>query len=208
MSSDDDLPFAMQSSSRRADSTPLTAVDTERLLDGHGAHREAPAMQHAIAGLLDSAAGPANDQELAGEAAAVAAFVQATERSRSARFRVRARPGQAIAAGIAAAVVFAFSGAAVANALPAPIQELAHTTFGAPAPQPSAPLPKATAPSGPLPKATVPSGRPAPAVSSGSRHGKARAVGKKASPKALPHGKAKGKEGHPARPSAPGHQQG
>ncbi len=200
MSSDDDLPFAMQSISRRADSAPLTSVDTERLLDGHRAHRDATAVQHAIAGLLDSAAGPANDQELAGEFTAVAAFVQASgERTaRSARFRARVRPGQAIAVGIAAAVVVAFSGAAAANALPAPIQELAHTTFGAPAPQPSAQLPKAT----------VPSGTPAPAATSGSRHGKARAVGKKASPKALAHGKAKGKEGHPTRPSAPGHQKG
>jgi hypothetical protein len=194
MSADGDLPFAMQSFSRQRGSTPLTAADTERLLAGHGAHREAPAVQHAIARLLDSAAGPANDQELAGEVAAVAAFVVATgERAaRSARFRVRARRGQAIAAGIAAAVVVAFSGAAAADALPAPIQELAHRTFGVPAPRPSAPLPKAT----------LPSGTPAPAASPGSRHGKAKAVGKKASPKASAHGKAKGK----AVP--PGHQKG
>jgi hypothetical protein len=184
MSADDDLPYAMQSFSRQGSSTPLTAADTERLLDGHGAPREAPAVQHAIAGLLDSAAGPPKDQELAGEVTAVAAFVQATgERAaRSARFRARARPGQAIAAGIAAAVVVAFSGAAAADALPAPIQELAHRTFGAPAPRPSAPLPKAT----------VPSATPAPAASPGSRHGKAKALGKKASPKASAHSTAKG----------------
>ena len=194
MSADGDLPSAMQSFSRRRGSTPLTAADTERLLTGHEVHPEAPAVQHAIADLLDSAAGPAKDQELAGEAAAVAAFVLATgERTaRSARFRAHARRGQAIAAGVAAAVVVAFSGAAAADALPAPIQELAHRTFGAPAPRPSAPLPKAT----------LPSGTPAPAASPGSRHGKAKALGKKASPKALAHGKAKGK----AVP--PGHQKG
>jgi hypothetical protein len=194
MSADGDLPFAMQSFSRQEFGTPLTAADTERLLDGHGAHRQAPAVQHALAGLLYSAAGPANDKELAGEVTAVASFVQATgERAaRSARFRPRARPGQAVAAGIAAAVVVAFSGAAAANALPGPIQELAHRTFGAPAPRSSAPLPKATAPSG----------TPAPAASPGSRHGKAKAPGKKAS--AHGTGKAKAK----AKAVPPGHQKG
>ena len=200
MSADGDLPFAMRSFSRQVDSTPLTAVDTERLLDGHGAHREAPAVQHAIAGLLDSAAGPANDQELAGEVTAVAAFVQATgERAaRPARFRARARPGQAIAAAIAAAVVLGFSGAAAANALPAPIQELAHRTFGAPAPRPSAPLPEVT----------VPSGTPAPAASPASQHGKAKAVGKKASPKAVAHSTAKGNGKGKGKTVPPGHQKG
>lgn len=201
MSADGDLPSAMQSFSRRRGSTPLTAADTERLLTGHEVHPEAPAVQHAIAELLDRAAGPAKDQELAGEAAAVAAFVLAAgERTtRSARFRTHARRGQAIAAGVAAAVVVAFSGAAAADALPAPIQELAHRTFGAPAPRHSAPLPKATLPSG----TPVPATSPSPE----SRHGKAKAPGKKtpgkkASPKATAPGKAKGK----AVP--PGHQKG
>jgi hypothetical protein len=200
MSADGDLPFAMQSFSRQAGRTPLTADDTERLLDGHGAPREAPTVQHAIAGLLGSAAGPPNDHELAGEVAAVTAFVQVTgERAaRSARFRARPRRGQAIAAGIAAAVIVAFSGAAAADALPAPIQELAHRTFGAPAARPTAPLPKATVP--------VPSGRPAPAASPGSQHSKTKAPGKKASPKALAHGKGKGKGKEKAVP--PGHQKG
>jgi hypothetical protein len=200
MSADDDLPYAMQSFSRRAGSTPLTAADTERLLDGHGAHREAPAVQHAIAGLLGSAAGPPKDQELAGEVAAVTAFVLATGEhgARSARFRARPRRGQVVAAGIAAAVVVAFSGAAAADALPAPIQELAHRTFGAPTPRSSAPLPKAT----------VPSGTPAPTASPGSRHGKAKAPGKKASPKALAHGTAKGKGKGKGKAVPPGHQKG
>lgn len=195
MSADDDLPFAMQSFPRQSGSTPLTAADTERLLDGHGAPREAPAVQHAIAELLGSAAGPPNDQELAGEVAAVTAFVQATgERAaRSERFRARLRRGQVIAAGIAAALVVAFSGAAAANALPAPVQELAHRTFGAPAPRPSAPLPKATRPAV----------TPTPAASHGSQHGKAKAPGKK---KASAHGNAKGKEKVKAVP--PGHQKG
>jgi len=193
MSADGDLPTAMES---QGGSTPLTAVDTERLLAGHGADREAPAVQHAIAGLLDSAAGPAHDKELAGEGTAVAAFLQATgERAaRSARSRARARRGQAIAVGIAAAVVVGFSGAAAADALPAPIQELAHRTFGAPAPRPSAILPGAT----------PPTGTPAPAASRVTKHGKPKAPGKKASPKALAHGKGKGK----GKAVPPGHEKG
>jgi hypothetical protein len=202
MSAEGDLPCAMQSFSRQSGGTPLTAADAERLLDGHGAPREAPAVQHAIAGLLGSAAGPPKDQELAGEVAAVTAFVQASaERAaRPARFRARSRRGQAIAAGIAAALVVAFSGAATANVLPTPIQELAHRTFGAPAPRPSAPLPKATRPVG----------TPTPAASHGSQHGKAKAPAKKAklkaSPKASAHGNAKGKGKAKAVP--PGHQKG
>ena len=194
MSADGDLPSAMQSSSRQGGSTPLTSVDTERLLDGQGAHREAPAVQHAIAWMLDSAAGPACGQELAGQVAAVAAFQQATgERAaRSARFRARARRGPAIAAGIAAAAVVAFSGAAAANALPVPVQELAHRTFGAPAPPPPAPLPKPTRPAS----------TPSPAASPGSEHGKAKTSGKKAPHKAQATGKAKGQ----AKPH--GHQKG
>jgi hypothetical protein len=182
-----DLTSAMQPFSRRRGGRPLTAADTERLLAGRGVHPQAPAVQHALAGLLHSAAGPASDQELTGEAAAVAVFALATgeHAARSARFRARARRGPAIAAGIAAAVVVAFSGAAAADALPAPIQELAHTAFGAPAPRHPTPLPKAT----------PPSSQPAPAASPSpkSQHGKAKAPGKKASPGAPPRGKAKRK---------------
>jgi hypothetical protein len=203
MSPDNGLPSAMQSFSRRRGSQPLTAADTERLLAGHGVHPEAPAVQHALAGLLDSAAGPARDQELAGEAAAVATFVLATgERAaRSAQFRARTRRGQAIVAGIAAAVVVGFSAAAAADALPAPIQELAHTAFGAPAPRHPAPLPKATPPSSP----PAPAANPSPH----SPNGKAKAPGKKASPNEPARGKATGKAvppGHQKTTVPPGHQ--
>jgi hypothetical protein len=114
--------------------------------------------------------GPPSYQELAGEVTAVAAFVLATSQrpTHSARaWRVRA-----IAAGIAASAVVAFSGAAAANALPAPIQELAHTTFDAPAPRPPAPLPRATPPAGKL--------APMPSPSSTSQQAKAKAPKAKA----------------------------
>ncbi len=167
MSADDGLPFAMQSLSRQEFSAPLSSADTERLLDGHGPHGEAPAVQHAIAGLLGSAAGPASDRELAGEVTAAAAFAWAVgERAaRPARSRVRARRGPAVVAGIAAAIVVAFSGAAAANALPVPVQHLAHTAFGAPAPRhpaPRHPAPRHPAPRhpAPLPEPTRPAGTP------------------------------------------------
>jgi hypothetical protein len=194
-----DLTSAMQPFSHRRGGRPLTAADTERLLARRGVHPETPAIQHALAGLLDSAAGPASDQELTGEAAAVAAFVLATgeHAARSAQFRARVRRGPAIAAGIAAAVVVAFSGAAAADALPAPIQELAHTTFGAPAPRHPAPLPKAT-PSSSQP--TSPQPTPAASPSPNSHHGKAKAPGKKAPPSGPARGKAKRKA------VLPGHQ--
>ena len=216
MSPGHDLPSARRSAARSAGRRPLTAADTERLLAGHEARPEAATAHHLLAGLLDSAAGPASDQELAGEVAAVAAFVLVSGGGapRSAWFRragaggvasvagragAVGRRGPVIAAGIAAAMVVGLSGAAAADALPAPIQELAHATFGAPAPWHSVPPPRTT----------VPSGSPGPVTSPGlkSPPGKAKAKGKaKASEKASPspnglaHGKKKGKV------VPPGHQ--
>ena len=201
MSPGHDLPSARRSAARSAGRRPLTAADTERLLAGHEARPEAATAHHLLAGLLDSAAGPASDQELAGEVAAVAAFVLVSGGGapRSAWFREAGRRGPVIAAGIAAAFVVGLAGAAAADALPAPIQELAHATFGAPAPRHSVPPPRTT----------VPSGSPGPVTSPGlkSPPGKAKAKGKaKASEKASPspnglaHGKKKGKV------VPPGHQ--
>jgi hypothetical protein len=198
-----DFPSGMQPISRRTgpdDSLLLTAADTDRLLARHEAHFEAPPVQHAIAGLLDIAAGPPSHQELAGEVAAVATFVLAT--SQRATRPARAGRGRIIAAGIAASAVVAFSGAAAANALPAPIQEVAHTTFGAPAPRPPAPLPTATPPAGQ--PAPTPSPRPAsqqakakaPATKA-SKAPPAKAPAAKAPPKGAAQAKPKGKAGPP-----------
>jgi hypothetical protein len=117
MSPHGDLPSAMHPWSRRADSQSLTTADAERLLTRRGTHPEAPAIQHALAGLLDSATGPPSDQELAGEMAAVAAFVLVTSQRdvRGARRRIRfwsfARNGHAVAAAVGSAIALAFSGA-------------------------------------------------------------------------------------------------
>lgn len=128
-------PTAGRSASQR-----LSAADAERLIARHWAHPEAPDEQHALAAVFDSATAPATDQELAGEVDAVAEFVLATcERAARAVSEVRSRRGVggrkwAITAGIVAVSVMGFSGAAVADALPGPVQELAHKALDAPAP--------------------------------------------------------------------------
>ena len=208
MSPGHDLPSARQPSARRAGSQPLTAADTERLLTGHGAWPEAASTHHLIAGLLDSAAGPASDQELAGEVAAVAAFVLVSggRAPRSAWVRGAAaagRRGPVIAAGIAAAFVVGLSGAAAADALPSPIQELAHMTFGAPAPRHSVPLPRATVPSSSPAPVPSPGVKSQPGKANANANAKAKGKAKasaKPSPNGLTHGKKNGKT------APPGHQ--
>jgi hypothetical protein len=219
MSPGHDLPFARRPSPPQAGNQPLTAADTERLLAGYGARPEAATTHHLLAGLLDSAAGPASDQELAGEVAAVAAFVLASGGRPAGRAGAAGRAGPAgragaagrrgpvFAAGIAAAIVVGLSGAAAADALPAPIQELAHMTFGAPAPRHSVPLPRATVSSGsPVPVASPGlKSQPGKANAKGNAKGNANAKGKaKASAKPSPNGLTHGKKNGKTVP--PGHQ--
>jgi hypothetical protein len=205
MSPGHDLPSARRRSARRAGNRPLTAADTERLLEGYGLRPETATTHHLLAGVLDSAAGPASDQELAGEVAAVAAFVLVSggRAPRSGRLGAAGRRGTVIAAGIAAALVVGLSGAAAADALPRPIQELAHTTFGAPAPRPSVQLPNATVSSGSPVPATSPSLKSPPGkanakgnANANAAKGKAKASAKP-SPNGLTHGKKNGKTAPP-----------
>src|SRR5215472_16632323 len=124
-------------------SSPEEAM-TERLLAGRGAGPGAPSGHQALERVLAAASRPATRRELSGEAAAVAAFVLAARTNGSgARHR---RPGRRLAArrpayklpAIAAALMMmmflVIGGTAAAGALPEPLQRLAHTTFGAPAP--------------------------------------------------------------------------
>lgn len=136
----EDLSPAENLPSGQLVSRRLSAADAERLIVRHWAHPEAGAEQHRLAALLDSVTAPPTDQELSGQAAAVAAFVLVTG-DRAARSRRDAsRRVMGITAGIVAVSMAAgFSGAAAADALPGPVQELAHQTFGAPAPGPSVP---------------------------------------------------------------------
>ncbi len=123
------------------------AACAEGLLVGRGVAPGAPVGQQALARMLAIAASPATDRELAGEAAAVAAFARVTSYpgSRHPGARPRTVPASRRLARLTlalAACVTALGGTAAAvGALPAPIQEVAHVTFGAPAPHHSVPVP-------------------------------------------------------------------
>jgi hypothetical protein len=140
MSYEGDLPPAEDLLYRQPASRRLSDADAERLIVWHWAHPEAGAEQHRLAELFDSVTAPATDEELSGQAAAVAAFAVVVG-GRSARSRGGAsRRAMGITAGIVALSITAgFSGAAAADVLPGPIQELAHQTLGAPAPGRAAP---------------------------------------------------------------------
>ena len=129
---------------RAARRSPDEAI-AERLLTGQDPGPGASPAQHALELALLAAARPGTERELSGESAAVAAFVLAAKTS-GARARPRTVPSgrkvPVMAAGIMTTVMVAICGTAVAGALPAPLQRLAHTTFGAPAPgQPGRPAP-------------------------------------------------------------------
>jgi hypothetical protein len=127
---------------------PLSAAAAEELLAGQGAAPGAPAGQHALARVLEVAAGPPTDQELADEAAYVATFVLATSRVGALRavlshvLRVFAQ----LAVTVAAMAIVVGATAAYTGQLPGRLQEMAHAALDAPAPRhasPSSPLPRA-----------------------------------------------------------------
>ena len=105
----------------------------------------APPELHDLARMLDAAAGPGEPGDLAGEAAARAAFSRlpspaGTSRAapRSARHRLTERPARGRLP-LAAALAMAAAGlgsatAAYVGVLPSPIQHLAHVVIGAPPP--------------------------------------------------------------------------
>jgi len=124
-------------------SSPEEAM-AERLLAGRGAGPGAPSGHQAVERVLAAAARPATRRELSGEAAAVTAFLRAA-RANEARARhgrhgrrpAARRPAYklpAVTAALMMVMFLAIGGTAAAGALPGPLQRLAHTTFGAPAP--------------------------------------------------------------------------
>jgi hypothetical protein len=112
----------------------------------------APPEMHDLARLLAAAVGPAEPGELAGEAAALAAFSRAASPAgvwpagrggwpagrrrgrRSSRWQAHGRAG--LAAALVTALVVLGSTAAYTGVLPSRVQQMAHITFGAPAPVP------------------------------------------------------------------------
>ena len=85
----------------------------------------APVRQLALARLLERAAGPGTERELAGEVAAAAAFVQVTSQLKP--------PGTVRRALVAAACAVAVGGAAVyASVMPSPHHKMVPVPFGVP----------------------------------------------------------------------------
>ncbi|HEX8970190.1 hypothetical protein [Oryzihumus sp.] len=145
-----------------ADEQPDDLWLLDRLLAG-----EADAASPALAGLLASAASPASPQELAGEAAAVAAFAQARSGVSSTPVRTRTRSVPvlttllasklAVAAAAGGIALAGTAAAAYTGALPSGLQDLAHHSIGAPATSPRSSI-------SPDPTTSTPTGHPTPNV--------------------------------------------
>jgi len=137
------MPFQRQSAE------DLDASLLDALLDRQPLPADAPRQAWVVAEMLASLAGPADPSELAGEAAARSAFarsvLQAATSPAIQRPSRRSRPSwlpTRISARLTAGLVAAAIGvggavAAYADALPGPIQDLAHYLFHAPSPHPA-----------------------------------------------------------------------
>ena len=152
MGAADGSPLEMPHFPRFIARRSIDAASAEALLAGRGVPADAPAAQQALELLLEVAAGPGSEQELAGEVAAAAAFVQVTSkaRSRSVTRRVLAAAACVIAAGGAAA----YAGTASAprpDRTPPSLRSTAPVPFGVPVAPHANPAPHVTA--GPPPQA-------------------------------------------------------
>jgi hypothetical protein len=199
----------------------LDSAAAEGLLSGRGAAAGAPAGQQALARVLAVASGPASDIELTGQAAALAAFAAATgpagqhrqHRSVIRKRRLLVSHLTTKLALAAAACLMALGGAAYTSALPAPLQQLAHVTFGAPAPRHAVPRPPATgaSPGQQGRQAGRPNGQPggqkgSPNGGTGRQaadHGKSHPSGKphRKAHRASPHGHQASPGSHPTQPT-------
>jgi hypothetical protein len=132
----------------------------------------APPEMHDLARLLAAAAGPAESGDLAGEAAARAAFSRLRSPAgvshaapRSARHRLTAWPARGrlpLAAALAvAAAGLGSATAAYVGALPSPIQHFAHVVIGAPPPHDvlGQPLVVSSSRTAPAPQPSTPAAR-------------------------------------------------
>ncbi len=104
----------------------LDAARAEALLAGRGVPSEAPADQHALAQVLEIAGGPGSAQELAGEVAAAAAFVQVITQVKARKPARRALAAAACAVAVGGTAVYAI-------VMPSPHHNTAPVPFGVPA---------------------------------------------------------------------------
>ncbi len=178
------------------------------ILDGRSLPPDSPRDLQDLAQLLACVAGPAEPGPLAGEAAARSAFRRAVPPAsispalrqapllqpapRQAVRRLRTGPRRARLAAVLAAVAAVLASATVAayaDVLPAPVQDLAHRTIGAPA------APAAHNPAGP--------GHPAGhQAGTGKHHDHA---GNRSADGPARHG-GPGGPGHSGHPARPGHR--
>jgi len=143
----------MWSSARKRNRLSPDEATAELLLARRHLGRHEPASQRTLELVLAAAAGPATERELAGETAAVTAFLAALPEPEPARRRgPRRLPVLAVALVLAALV--ALCGTGEAGALPAPLQRLAHQAIKAPAPSPAMRVPRPSADVTPGPGAT------------------------------------------------------
>jgi hypothetical protein len=156
----------MWSSARRRTRPSPDDATAELLLAKRRVGSHAPASERTLELVLAAAAGPATERELAGEAAAVTAFLAALlEPEQEQRRGPRRVPVLAVAFTLVA--LLALCGTAEAGALPAPLQQLAHQAINAPAPSPAMRVPQPTADVKPGPGAT--GSQPATASSGSSQ---------------------------------------
>ena len=113
----------------RPPTPPLDEVTAERLLRG-APIEDLPEAYQPLGELLADARRPATDAELAGSAAAAAAFVAAHDAANRPRRRVRSLAGSAFFA-VTLAATTGTAVAATQGALPQPIQQVAHEALGA-----------------------------------------------------------------------------
>jgi len=183
----------------------------DMLLDRRPLPPRAPPEMHVLARTLAAAAGSADPRELAGEAAALAAFRRSAPRvvvshaaRRPARRWLSRRPGRGrlplAAALVTAAAVLGSIAAAYAGVLPSPIQQIAHAAVGAPSPSRGSSPQTRAAPSSP---------RSAPRDSGPSGHRQASSAGptptpSQASPPQPHHGVPGRSPGHTVPTCTPG----
>jgi hypothetical protein len=187
---DDDMANTRQP--QRQDEPAVTDADLDALLAGEAS--AVPGLRPVADVLAALTAGPAAG-ELAGETRTLAEFRRRTgvavprQRARRGAGLLPSRLGAKIGAA-ATAVAIVLGGAATAafaNALPAPIQRLAHDAFGAPAPQQRHDLP----------------GRGAPGAPGERAHGQAAAHGERAA-RGEPRGGRQAPPHATAAPTPPG----
>ena len=117
------------------------AACARALFAGRGLGPGVPPGPQALAHVLEVAAGPGTPEELAGEVAAAAAFVQVTSRVKPRRTARLALAAAACAVAVGAAAVYA-------SVVPSPHHKSVPVPFGVPASHHAIPAPVATRPPG------------------------------------------------------------